>query len=227
MCHQIDQTTMGLWVSQRFSCLKIVLFEKTTPVLVSQFPVSDTLYIYIFVSDLYFLFLWFSLGVFQAAVTKMLFSLTNHLNKENNPTPHGVITWLLALTKIRSWFLHLPCHDSTKEYSESTSHESLAVRHRASMCDCFWRLLGVTSAQFEREKNKIPKRIAKTMQLFKLTQLKQNTLELHGMPDVWSYFQNICPEIVYGFTGNYNLKNPNLSFSHDISIGIIWHTVIL
>lgn len=63
--------------------------------------------------------------------------------------------------------------------------------------------------------------MAKTMQLFKLTQLKQNTLELHGMPGVWSYFQNICAEIVYGFTENYNLKNPNLSFSHDIRIGSI------
>ena len=151
MCHQIDQTTMGLWVSQRISCPKNRFVWKTTPVLVSQFPVWYTLYILFL--DLYFLCLWFSLGVFQAAVTKMLFSLTNHSNKENNPTPHGVITWLLALTKIRSWFLHLPCHDSREEYSESTSHESPAVRHRASTCHGFWGLLGVTSAQFERWKN--------------------------------------------------------------------------
>ena len=155
MCHQIDQTTMGLWVSQRFSCPKNRFVWKNNTS--SCFSIPRLIYIkYIFVSDLYFLFLWFSLGVFQAAVTKMLFSLTNHSNKETNPTPHGVITWLLALTKIRSWFLHLPCHDSREEYSESTSHESLAVRHRASTCDGFWRLLGVTSAQFERWKKQYP-----------------------------------------------------------------------
>ena len=59
MCHQIDQTTTGLWVSQRISCPKNCFVWKTTPVLVFQFPVSYTLYIYIFFRSLFLISLIF------------------------------------------------------------------------------------------------------------------------------------------------------------------------
>lgn len=143
------------------------------------------------------------MGVFQAAVTNMLFSLTNHSNKKTT-RPH-------TASLLDSSPLRRSGHDFY------TSLATIAGRSTAKvlLMKVWLFVIGPPRATIFGGWWKLHLHNSK------------DTLELHGMPGVWSYFQNICPEIVYGFTGNYNLKNPNLSFSHDISIGTIWHTVIL